>query len=215
MSRVRVAALGAMLVGAGVIRADGVLYRLEADSFYHRDHCVGPCNCKPWSEEGALSGTFVLVFDYSDPLYEYYTVEDIDWHVDGDMGPIDLVGEGTYMFGGEVGVRQAMALTLDDGVWEPGEVQSGLVDGGGGFPEIVITVKSSELLCIQARIDIHAVPAAECYADCDENAVLDLFDFLCFQNAFVGGEGYADCDGGGGLDLFDFLCFQNEFVGGC
>ena len=26
-----------------------------------------------------------------------------------------------------------------------------------------------------------------CYADCDSNGVLDIFDFLCFQNAFVGG----------------------------
>lgn len=54
-----------------------------------------------------------------------------------------------------------------------------------------------------------------CAADCDGSGILDLFDFLCFQNAFVGGEAYGDCDRDGARDLFDFLCFQNAFVGGC
>jgi hypothetical protein len=57
-----------------------------------------------------------------------------------------------------------------------------------------------------------------CYADCDQSTgvfVLDIFDFLCFQDAFVGGEPYADCDGSGELDVFDFLCFQDAFAVGC
>ncbi len=65
-------------------------------------------------------------------------------------------------------------------------------------------------------------PLNPCYADCDTSTgvgVLDLFDFLCWQNSFVNAEPYAcDCDtstGNGVCDLFDFLCFQNAFVGGC
>jgi Beta-propeller repeat len=61
-----------------------------------------------------------------------------------------------------------------------------------------------------------------CYADCDQSTgigVLDVFDFLCFQNSFVNAEPYAcDCDtstGVGVCDVFDFLCFQDAFVGGC
>ncbi|MFG0285880.1 MAG: GC-type dockerin domain-anchored protein [Phycisphaerales bacterium JB039] len=54
-----------------------------------------------------------------------------------------------------------------------------------------------------------------CYADCDSSGTLDIFDFLCFQNAFGAGESSADCDGDGSLDIFDFLCFQNEFAAGC
>jgi hypothetical protein len=54
-----------------------------------------------------------------------------------------------------------------------------------------------------------------CYADCDGSGSLDLFDFLCFQNAFAAEEYYADCDGSAVLDFFDFLCFQNEFFGEC
>ncbi|MCH7792109.1 MAG: hypothetical protein IID31_07515 [Planctomycetes bacterium] len=55
-----------------------------------------------------------------------------------------------------------------------------------------------------------------CYADCDVNGTLDIFDFLCFQNSFVLGEPYAcDCDPDPVCDIFDFLCFQNAFVAGC
>jgi hypothetical protein len=67
-----------------------------------------------------------------------------------------------------------------------------------------------------------SIIAATCYADCDQTTgpgTLDIFDFLCFQNAFVNREPYAcDCDtttGQGICDIFDFLCFQNAFVAGC
>jgi hypothetical protein len=54
-----------------------------------------------------------------------------------------------------------------------------------------------------------------CKADCDRNATLDVFDFLCFQDAFVTGDPKADCDGNTTLNIFDFLCFQDAFVTGC
>ncbi|MCH7793015.1 MAG: hypothetical protein IID31_12140 [Planctomycetes bacterium] len=61
-----------------------------------------------------------------------------------------------------------------------------------------------------------------CYPDCDRstgNGVLDIFDFLCFQNSFVIGDPFAcDCDtstGPGVCDLSDFLCFQKAFMAGC
>lgn len=61
-----------------------------------------------------------------------------------------------------------------------------------------------------------------CYADCDQTTgpgVLDIFDFLCFANAFAAGDPYAcDCDvstGPGVCDIFDFLCFGGAFAAGC
>ena len=63
---------------------------------------------------------------------------------------------------------------------------------------------------------------AGCYADCDQSTgigVLDIFDFLCFGNAFAVGEPYAcNCDlstGPNTCDIFDFLCFGNAFAAGC
>ena len=63
----------------------------------------------------------------------------------------------------------------------------------------------------QVVIDTHAI----CYPDCNADDVLDLFDFLCFQNAFAVADPYADCNEDGAFDLFDFLCFQNAFAVGC
>jgi hypothetical protein len=54
-----------------------------------------------------------------------------------------------------------------------------------------------------------------CYADCDGDGSLSVFDFLCFQNAFDLGDPGADCDGDGSINIFDFLCFQNAFDDGC
>jgi hypothetical protein len=69
---------------------------------------------------------------------------------------------------------------------------------------------------------LHGTTSANCYPDCDSSTgrgVLDIFDFLCFQNRYSSGTPYAcDCDtqtGGGVCDIFDFLCFQNEFAAGC
>jgi hypothetical protein len=58
----------------------------------------------------------------------------------------------------------------------------------------------------------------ECYPDCDQSTgagVLDIFDFLCFQDAFTSMDPYADCTGDTLFDVFDFLCFQDAFITGC
>src|SRR5690606_33198123 len=65
------------------------------------------------------------------------------------------------------------------------------------------------------RLFANVMGPANCYADCDDTAQLDFFDFLCFQNAFAAADPYADCDDSGVRDFFDFLCFQNEFAAGC
>jgi hypothetical protein len=70
---------------------------------------------------------------------------------------------------------------------------------------------------------VYVRPVPPCYADCDTSTgfeVLDIFDFLCFQNSFAAGAPYAcDCDTPGGgpnqCDIFDFLCFQDRFARGC
>ena len=63
---------------------------------------------------------------------------------------------------------------------------------------------------------IQILPGQGCYADCDGNGSLDIFDFLCFQSSFVAGEPYVcDCDPDPACDIFDFLCFQTAFVVRC
>ncbi len=50
-----------------------------------------------------------------------------------------------------------------------------------------------------------------CYADANQDGILNIFDYLAFQNAFMDGDPYADCDSDGVLTIFDFLCYQNSF----
>lgn len=54
-----------------------------------------------------------------------------------------------------------------------------------------------------------------CYADCDGDGTLDVFDLLCYMNLFQDGDDLADCNRDGTLNLFDFICFQSHFDAGC
>jgi len=60
-----------------------------------------------------------------------------------------------------------------------------------------------------------------CYPDCDTgtgSGVLDIFDFLCFQDAFIASEPYAcSCaaESTPACTIFDFLCFQDRFLSEC
>ena len=86
-----------------------------------------------------------------------------------------------------------------------GVMLAGWTEGSLGGP----SAGSRDVFLARYEID-------SCYADCDQSGVLDIFDFLCFQNSFVLSEPYAcDCDPDPVCDIFDFLCFQNAFVAGC
>jgi len=63
--------------------------------------------------------------------------------------------------------------------------------------------------------------SSACYANCDGSTtppVLNVNDFLCFQNRFASGDSYANCDGSTTppvLNVNDFVCFQTRFAAGC
>ncbi|MCA9278624.1 MAG: hypothetical protein R3B58_03340 [Phycisphaerales bacterium] len=57
-----------------------------------------------------------------------------------------------------------------------------------------------------------------CYADCDANGMLNIFDYICFGNAFASSapeNDFADCDLNGQLNIFDYICFGNLYQAGC
>jgi agmatine/peptidylarginine deiminase len=62
---------------------------------------------------------------------------------------------------------------------------------------------------------------AACYANCDGSTaspVLNVNDFVCFQQRFAAGDSYANCDGSTAapvLNVNDFVCFQQLFAAGC
>ena len=122
----------------------------------------------------------------------------------------------------ELRAENRMTLELRIDGEGPFEFDSGLVPVAAAFPNIEISIDAAPV-CREITVSVVAGESPlNCYADCDRSTgagVLDIFDFLCFQNAFVSQREYAcDCDtssGHGVCDLFDFLCFQGAFVGGC
>jgi hypothetical protein len=85
---------------------------------------------------------------------------------------------------------------------------------GGNFAEAQEGEPSANL----AQFTI--CPAALCYANCDSSTappVLNVGDFICFQQRFVAGDAWADCDPTGvpGLNVLDLVCFQRRFAAGC
>jgi hypothetical protein len=57
--------------------------------------------------------------------------------------------------------------------------------------------------------------ASSCYADCNGDGSVNIFDFLCFQGLVTTGSPEADCNGDGSVNIFDFLCFQGAVTQGC
>lgn len=60
-----------------------------------------------------------------------------------------------------------------------------------------------------------------CYANCDGSTfppVLNVSDFVCFQQRYAAGSMYANCDGSTAapvLNVNDFVCFLSRYAEGC
>ena len=54
-----------------------------------------------------------------------------------------------------------------------------------------------------------------CSADVNKDGVLNLLDFVAFQNAWTGADPCADCNADGAFSILDFICYQNAFAAGC
>ena len=64
-------------------------------------------------------------------------------------------------------------------------------------------------------------PPATCYANCDASTnapILNVNDFICFNNLFAAGNSLANCDASTiapTLNVNDFTCFLNKYASGC
>ena len=130
---------------------------------------------------------------------------DLDWLLSsysGDWAIFINDGAGNFAFLSEIDAPRAASCAIAFDADNDGDLDLALIDE---LEDVVIL--------------LHNV----CYADCESSLsrprTLDIFDFLCFGNAFAAGDSYAcDCDmstGQGVCDIFDFLCFGNEFEHGC
>ncbi|MFN0133879.1 MAG: hypothetical protein ACKVW3_15290 [Phycisphaerales bacterium] len=64
-------------------------------------------------------------------------------------------------------------------------------------------------------------PVRSCYANCDGSTtppILNVNDFICFQNRYGVNDPYANCDGSTAPPIFnanDFICYLNVYATGC
>jgi Alkaline phosphatase PhoX len=120
-----------------------------------------------------------------------------------------------------------LGLTLQGASYRAGDWESsGIIDLSNilGPDQLLLDVQAHYSIpgIIQGGQLVVMQLGQSCYADCDHTTgpgVLDVFDFLCFQNAFVNADPYAcDCDTTTGplvCDMLDFICFQDTFFAGC
>jgi hypothetical protein len=54
-----------------------------------------------------------------------------------------------------------------------------------------------------------------CPADCNADEMLNVLDFVCFQQEWQGQTEFGDCNGDGMYNVLDFVCFQQVFQAGC
>jgi hypothetical protein len=100
-----------------------------------------------------------------------------------------------------------------NGVGDTGDLAAGTPDcNGNAIPDSCEIAAGAE-----EDADGDGIPDScqVCEPDINGDGILDLFDFLAFQNLFVAQDPKADFDHNGVFDLFDFLAYQNSFLAGC
>jgi hypothetical protein len=132
-------------------------YYLTPKSTFQRG-CFDPCDC-PLELPRPVLGVFFLEPRGADPLFTHYDVTGIQWIVLPLGQLLRITGSGTYRVGGEVAIQHELTLDLQvDG--DPLEhFDSGLVAGGGEFPEIHIPISIHGMVCYDVVIQVHARPA--------------------------------------------------------
>jgi hypothetical protein len=160
--RLRVAlrstALVVLLAATGVTDCQHVTsYALGPESGLTQG-CFEPCEC-PISTLQPLRGTFLLAERLPPgPLFREFVVFMVDWKLARGDETVPITGSGLYRVGGEFAVQQQMELDLRIGDGPAQHFDSGLVVGGGLFPDLDVRVSVNGQFCYDTVIDILASP---------------------------------------------------------
>jgi hypothetical protein len=151
-----------------------------------------------------------FVGDLSDlpagPYTQYQTSG--GFHNGPTLGPIvieDPPGSGNFVF------VYWVPSGVGDSICWGGTSTANLADGSLLFSTLLVTGGAVGADFQVAR----RIEDAGCYADCNGDGSVNIFDFLCFQGLVTTGSPEADCNGDGSVNIFDFLCFQGAVTQGC
>ena len=150
----------------------------------------------------------------------------VDEHVDTGFYGRDCIGVGDVngdgladLVIGSLVANVAVHLNAGDGTFDRA-VKHGLTD----WPTRVLLADFNEdgkTDIVSTNFSLDSVTylenrGAACTADVNGDGLLDILDFLAFQQAFQAGDMKADCDADGRLiNPLDFICFQQAFLAGC
>jgi hypothetical protein len=134
-------------------------YTLGDGSTFQRG-CFEPCAC-PIGLEQPLAGTFSLLPLSNNSLFAEYGMVDLTWKVSGSTyaTPPDapIAGAGSYTVGGEFAVQQRMEAELRVADEPSAPFDSGLVIGGGGFPDTIdVEISKNDKVCFDTVMHVVA-----------------------------------------------------------
>jgi len=161
-----VSALFASPAAAQANAAHGFDYRLDDGAMFQRG-CFAPCLC-PAGLRLPIHGTFRLTPTDSSPLFDDYTVSNVDWTVTQPDGTtIPIVGSGTFRYGGEVAITEELSLDLVVGNEPVESFDSGLVVAQAPFPLLDLTISIHNAYCFDTVIRVVARPFPKIEIDRD------------------------------------------------
>ena len=155
-------------------------------------------------------------------------------------GPAYAAGESRFDVAGSGGIARGWAPVGADGVINASDVSyisaqfignPFITDGHANWDNTAEAVgfdlsadTTGDLIVNQ--LDLDAINAAiggstPCYANCDGSTaapILNVNDFICFQQKYAAGDSYANCDNSTAapvLNVNDFICFQQKYATGC
>ena len=134
------------------------VYILKAGSSLETG-CFGPCFCPVLSH--GMQGTFRLRQTSVDPHITNYEILDFQWILPDATQNRTIVGSGTYRVGGELAAQHQMVLDVSVGGGPVQRFDSGMILGGGTFPEIDIKVSlHGEQACVDTVFHVVAAPGS-------------------------------------------------------
>jgi hypothetical protein len=137
--------------GGGVIRP----FRPSADPAPRSRHPAP----SPFARDGAPLRSILVERRTTEPsLFREFAVIFVDWKLERGDEVVPITGSGRYSVGGEFAVQQRMELDLRVGDGPAQHFDSGLVAGGGEFPEIDVRISVNQQVCFDTVIDILASP---------------------------------------------------------
>lgn len=85
----------------------------------------------------------------------------------------------------------------------------------GAFSSIEFSGLPPQYTVTAASSAKDVIVVVRCLADVNADGVLNILDFVAFQQGFVASDPSADCDGNATFNTLDFICYQELFVAGC